>query len=105
MKEYTLLTLIFCVAAVATDAVLRTGLLKNKLYFLFLLVIFFLKLAVNGFLTHSRTVMYDPRFYLGVRFGSIPVEDFLFGFSMVTVSIALWEYYKRFFSASGKGTL
>jgi hypothetical protein len=27
--------------------------------------------------------------------GSIPVEDFFFGFSMVTMTIVFWEYFKR----------
>jgi hypothetical protein len=30
-----------------------------------------------------------------MRLGSIPFEDFLFGFSMVTVTIMLWEHGKR----------
>jgi len=40
-------------------------------------------------------VMYNPQFFMGIRIGTIPLEDFLFGFSMVTLSIVCWEYFKK----------
>ena len=95
MKEYTIIAMFFVLITVFVDREMGTDLLRMKSYYLFLAVIALFKLAVNGFLTFSSIVMYDPRFYLGVRIGSIPVEDFMFGFSMVTLTIVFWEYFKR----------
>jgi len=52
-------------------------------------------MLVNGYLTGKQIVMYRPQFFLGLRIGSIPLEDFLFGFSMVTMTIIFWEYFKK----------
>jgi hypothetical protein len=38
--------------------------------------------------------MYNPDFFIGARVGSIPVEDFLFGFSMVLLVVMVWEKMK-----------
>ena len=95
MKEYTLLSLFSVLAACWLDSVLRTRLLKRPLFYLFLAVILVFKLAVNGYLTGERIVIYNRQFFLGIRLGSIPLEDFCFGFSMVVLSIAFWEYFKR----------
>lgn len=94
MKEYALLALISIIPAVLLDIKLRTFLLRKREFWLFLLIIVFFKFLVNGFLTGKQIVVYNPSFFLGIRIGSIPIEDFLFGFSMVTMSIIFWEYFK-----------
>ena len=95
MKEYTILAACSVLIIVFLD--LRSGarLLRRPAYYLFLAVILGFKLLVNGYLTGRGIVLYDPRFFLGARIGSIPFEDFLFGFSMVTLTIMLWERLKK----------
>lgn len=95
MKEYTVLAVISVVVTVFADRRSGIRLLNRGVYYLFLVIILGFKLLVNGYLTGREIVMYGSRFYLGLRIGSIPVEDFLFGFSMVTLSILFWEYFKR----------
>lgn len=95
MKEYTILSIISVVLIIALDRFTRMNILKNKLFYLFLAVIFGFKILVNGYLTKTNIVMYNPQFFMGIRLGSIPLEDFLFGFSMVTLGIILWEYFKK----------
>jgi len=95
MKEYTILSIISVVFTVLLDKLLGVNLFKNKRFILFLFVIFLFKLVVNGFLTSKNIVIYNPKYYLGWRFTSIPVEDFLFGFSMVTVCIIFWQILKE----------
>ncbi len=95
MKEYTIISLLSIAAAVFVDAKSGVRILRRKEFYLFLAVILFFKLLVNGFLTGREIVMYNPIFYLGVRIGSIPVEDFMFGFSMVTLTIVFWERWKK----------
>ena len=95
MKEYTLLALISVLAAIFLDRGSAVNLLKRGEFYIFLLIIFFFKLLVNGYLTASPVVIYNPRFFLGFRLGTIPLEDFLFGFSMVTMTLIFWEYFKQ----------
>ena len=98
MKEYTLLAGISVLATIITDRISNIRVLERGQFYVFLLIIFIFKLLVNGYLTGKNIVMYNPRFFLGIRLGSIPVEDFLFGFSMITLTIIFWEYFKREFS-------
>jgi lycopene cyclase domain-containing protein len=95
MKEYTIFALLSVAAAIILDFKVKTFVLKRKEYYLFLACILFFKILVNGYLTGKNIVVYNPEFFMGFRFGSIPFEDFLFGFSMVTVSIICWEHFKR----------
>lgn len=95
MKEYTVLASISVLVTCLADAQSGVRLLKRPLYYLFLLVIACFKLAVNGYLTSSGIVLYNPEFFSQIRVTSIPLEDFLFGFSMVTMTIIFWERLKR----------
>ena len=95
MKEYTIVAFLSVFLAIVLDFQVKTFVLKRKEYYLFLACILFFKVLVNGYLTGKNIVVYNSEFFLGFRFGSIPFEDFLFGFSMVTVSIICWERFKR----------
>jgi Lycopene cyclase len=57
-------------------------------------IIFAFQILVDGWLTKlsAPIVIYDPREMLGLRTPwDIPVEDFGFGFAMVTLAILLWR--------------
>lgn len=94
MKEYTLIAIFFVILTILIDKLTRVDLFRRKLFYLFIVIILGFKLLVNGYLTGTNIVMYNPRFFLGLRFGSIPLEDFLFGFSMVSLGIIFWEFSK-----------
>ncbi|MEB4208876.1 lycopene cyclase domain-containing protein [Mycobacterium sp. 94-17] len=75
-------------------AVLRTGLFRRPAYWLSMLIVLGFQIPVDGWLTKlsSPIVRYDDRQLSGVRFPfDIPVEDFLFGFALVTAVLLLWE--------------
>ena len=95
MKEYTILAICSVFVAVLVDKKTGINILKRRLFFVFLAVIALFKFLVNGFLTGASVVIYNPDFFLGLRLGPIPLEDFLFGFSMVTMVIIFWEYFKK----------
>ena len=95
MKEYTVLSVISVLLTVLADKFSGIRILKRPEFYVFIIVILLFKLIVNGYLTGNDIVMYNHKFFLGIRFGSIPLEDFLFGFSMVTLTIILWEFFKR----------
>lgn len=75
-------------------AVLRTGLFRRPKYWFSMLIVLGFQIPVDGWLTKlsSPIVIYDDRQLSGVRFPfDIPVEDFLFGFALVTAVLLLWE--------------
>jgi lycopene cyclase domain-containing protein len=97
VKEYTLLAILSVVATVVLDEVSEVRILRRPAYYVFLLIIWGMMMLVNGYLTGmmgAAIVLYDPRFFLGIRLITIPIEDFLFGFSMVTMAAIFWEYFK-----------
>lgn len=94
MKEYTIIAIFSVFAALILDKILKTSIFKKAIFYFFLIIIIFFKFLVNGYLTGKLIVIYNPQYYLGVRIGSIPIEDFLFGFSMVVITITFWEYFK-----------
>ena len=86
------------VAALAVGAleltVLRTGLFRRTAYWLSMLIVIGFQILVDGWLTKlsAPIVVYDNRQTSGVRFPlDIPIEDFFFGFALVTAVLLLWE--------------
>lgn len=95
IKEYTLLSLCALCLTIWIDRRFNVHLLRRPRFYLFLLIILFFKILVNGYLTSKKIVNYNPEFFLNFRIGSIPLEDFFFGFSMVSLSIIFWEKLKK----------
>lgn len=48
--------------------------------------------VVNGWLTSRPIVSYNNDDNLGVRLGTIPVEDFLYGMLIATLAVSAWEF-------------
>ena len=74
--------------------VLRTGLFRRPAYWLSMLIVVGFQVLMDGWLTKltDPIVVYDDRQITGIRFPfDIPVEDFLFGFALVTAVLLLWE--------------
>lgn len=97
MPEYTVLALLSVVLTVGLERVMRTGLFARMQYWLAMLIVFAFQVPVDGWLTKltAPIVIYAPEHHLGLRWPwDIPVEDYLFGFSMVTLSLILWERAK-----------
>jgi hypothetical protein len=41
--------------------------------------------------------MYEKAQIIGTRLAGAPIEDLLFGFSMIVLTLSLWDYFaKRF---------
>jgi lycopene cyclase domain-containing protein len=75
-------------------AVLHTGLFRRAAYWISMVIVLGFQILVDGWLTKlsAPIVVYDERHTAGVRFPfDIPIEDFLFGWAMVTAVLLLWE--------------
>lgn len=76
----------------------RTGLFRRPAYWLSMVIVFFFQALVDGWLTKlsSPIVRYDSRHITSVRFPfDIPIEDFLFGFALVTAVLLIWERHRE----------
>lgn len=95
MKEYTICAIISVGIVLLLDRVLGTGVLRTRAYWMFFGVMMFFKVLFNGYLTWRPIVLYGEEYQLGFRLFTIPVEDFLYGFGLITISVIMWEYCKR----------
>lgn len=93
---YTAATAIAVVATVVLDlAVLRTRLLRRRAFWTAYAIIVGFQLIVNGVLTGRHIVVYDERRITGLRVAYAPVEDLLFGFSLVAQTLMWWVWLGR----------
>lgn len=89
--SYTVLAVVGVVAAVLVDlVVLRTWLLGRRAFWTAYAIVLFFQLIVNGVLTGREVVRYDPAAITGPRIAYAPVEDLLFGFAMVLLTLSVW---------------
>ena len=94
MPEYTFLAVVSVIATVLVERFwLRTGIFRQAQYWIAMAIIYFFHVLVDGWLTKlsDPIVIYDEDQITGVRIPwDIPVEDYLFGFSMLTLTMMLW---------------
>lgn len=99
MLEYTIPALVACVVVVLVELLwARTRIFATLKYWLAMAIVFAFQVLVDGWLTKlsDPIVLYAPEHMLGIRFPwDIPVEDFAFGFAMVTATIIGWEVAGR----------
>ncbi len=95
MREYTVLAVLVVAGVVAFELiVVRTGLLKTRAYWISMAICYAFMIGVNGWLTKlsAPIVVYDESASSGWRFPwDIPVEDYLFGFALLTLAMLLWD--------------
>jgi lycopene cyclase domain-containing protein len=92
---YTLPAVVSVVAVLGAELMLlRTGLFRQPAYWLSMVIVIGFQILTDGWLTKlsAPIVIYDNRQTSGIRFPfDIPIEDFLFGFTLVTAVLLLWE--------------
>lgn len=92
---YTLPAVLAVIAVCVWElAFLRTGLFRKPAYWISMAIVAGFQIPVDGWLTKlsAPIVIYAPEHTSGLRFPwDIPVEDFLFGFALVTAVLLRWE--------------
>ena len=93
---YTALALTGIAAALVLDlAVLRTRMVCLQVFWFSYAIILVFQLITNGVLTYRSVVRYDSGTILGLRIAGAPVEDLLFGFSLVLQTLSWWLWWGR----------
>jgi len=97
--EYTAAASLVVLAVFALERfVLRTGLFITRAYWVAMAICYAFMIAVNGWLTKlsAPIVHYDAHATTGWRLPwDIPVEDYLFGFALLTLAMLLWDAGRR----------
>ncbi|WP_018353504.1 lycopene cyclase domain-containing protein [Longispora albida] len=89
--SYTLAAGLGLTVAVLLDFfVLRTRVLRSAAFWCTYPIVLFFQLVSNGILTGRGIVLYDPGAIVGWRLANAPVEDLVFGFALVLVTLSLW---------------
>ena len=73
--------------------ILRTQMMTRGIFWLTYGLILPFQLLTNWWLTSKKIVMYSSSDIIGRRLAGAPIEDLLFGFSMILVTISLWEFF------------
>jgi lycopene cyclase domain-containing protein len=93
---YTVAALLGVALAVVADlVVLRTRLITRAVFWATYPIVIVFQLLSNGILTGRGIVLYNPRDILGPRIAHAPVEDLLFGFALVLLTLSLWIFWGR----------
>lgn len=74
--------------------VLRTGLFRQKAYWIAMAIIFAFQIPVDGWMTKlsAPLVRYNPEVLSGWRWPlDIPTEEFVYAWAMLTLAMLLWE--------------
>jgi lycopene cyclase domain-containing protein len=94
MREYTLLAVASVLGTIAVEVLwLRTGVFRKSQYWISMGIVYVFHVLVDGWLTKlsAPIVIYDSGEIIGLRVPwDIPVEDYLFGFSMITLTLLAW---------------
>ena len=105
--EYTIASVIGVVAVVLVEVLgLRTGVLTKSRFWIAYGIVVFFQVLVDGWLTKlsAPIVIYSPDEATGLRFPwDVPVEDYLFGFALIALTIMLWEKAGPGRAATGRG--
>jgi len=94
--SYTALALTGVALALLLDlVVLRTRVVTRRVFWTAYAIVVVFQLLTNGWLTGRDIVRYDDAAILGWRLVYAPVEDLLFGFSLVVQTLAWWVFWGR----------
>ena len=83
------------IAAFLDLEVLKTRLLKRKVFWTSYAIILPFQLLTNWWLTSREIVRYSEDTILGLRIASAPLEDLFFGFALILSVMATLVYLGR----------
>ena len=90
-QNYTFTVSIFAAAFFIGAVLFNEQLLASRNFWITMLISFLPFLIVNYFLTSIPVVTYSETAFSGKRFITIPYEDFLYSFSMISLWILFYE--------------
>ena len=74
--------------------VLRSQMITRGIFWVTYALILPFQLLTNWWLTSKNIVMYSSGQIIGRRLAGAPIEDLLFGFSMILLTLAFWDFFE-----------
>jgi lycopene cyclase domain-containing protein len=94
--SYTALAVVGVVGALVLDlSLLRTRVVTRRAFWTSYVIVLTFQLLTNGWLTGRDIVVYADSAIVGWRLVFAPVEDLLFGFSLVLQTTSWWVWWGR----------
>jgi len=93
-RDYTFTVSLFTAASILLLKFLGKDLFVSKNFWLTLIISYIPFLIVNYFLTSIPIVTYNSLSFSDVRFITIPVEDFFYSFSMISMWILFYNLFE-----------
>jgi len=95
-KEYTVLAIISVGLTILFVSIVNVKLFSSRAYWIYTFLTLTLFLIFNYILTSTPVVLYSQNAITGFRITTIPIEDFLFNYSMLTnyLTVYLWASKK-----------
>ena len=94
--SYSQLALLSVLLSILFDFTLfKKRLLLKKAFWVSYSIVLPFQLVTNWWLTSRNIVMYSPDAIWGLRIASAPVEDLLFGFSLILSTLDNWVLVTR----------
>ena len=94
-QEYTVLAMFACALFFILAPTLYPDILKDRNYWLYIVLSFIPFMIFNYFLTSLIVVHYNPNAIWGIRVTTIPLEDFFYNFSMLSFYLMVYVYFKK----------
>ncbi len=96
MHAYTLGSLAAFVATTILDLwIIKTKVALTARFWITVIIVGFFQVFVDGWLTKlsSPIVIYNSHHFSGIRvFFSTPIEDFIYGFALILLTLSIWSY-------------
>jgi lycopene cyclase domain-containing protein len=93
-KEYTFIVLLITGLTLIVTKI-KTNLFQQKNYYIFIAIVFILFIIFNYILTSIPIVIYNPETITNIRITTIPIEDFFYNFSLITLYLIVYEKTKK----------
>ncbi|NTV30856.1 lycopene cyclase domain-containing protein [candidate division WWE3 bacterium] len=94
-KEYTQLALLICAIEIMYLHQTKWELITSIQFWIYCVLTFIPFLLFNFGLTSLPILMYGEKFITGIRITTIPIEDFVYSFIMVTLYVVVFEKFTQ----------
>jgi len=90
-QDYTRTVFLFTGAFFILSGIVYLPLLRSSLFWLYILIAYIPFFIVNYFLTSMPIVSYNYEAFSGIRITTIPIEDFLYSFSLLAFYLLVYK--------------
>lgn len=93
-QYYTSTVLMFCAVVVTLNLFNIFAVFSSRIFWIWIGFMYLPFLVVNYILTSLPIVTYSPQAIWGIRFATIPLEDFFYSFSMLSAYLIVYNFFE-----------